>query len=78
MKFEISRVSGCGIGGRPPYPEATKENGRWVMEINTVEELIDVKRKCGEHLIIEDYMSKYGEAPNEIVATITIYDAYRE
>ena len=79
MKFIVSRTSGYDI---KPCEEAvkveltSKEYGHpincWVIEINSLEDLLKFKKECGHDLIIGD--SYYKEIPFEI----EIYDYYRE
>lgn len=79
MKFYVVRTS----GKTPPCEEAKHENvylkrfdGKtietdvWLIELNTLDELMELNKKYGD-IIIEDYWYAEGKA-------IEIYDGYRE
>lgn len=69
MKFQVIRTSQWK--SEKPCEEAVKRNDIWVIELNTLEDLINFVRKYGDVVI---YESMYKEYPY----TIEIYDYYRE
>ena len=76
MKFIVSRTSLWSRDNNDSPCEEAKakrlENNRvWTIEINTLEELINFRKKYGEIILT---ISTYPEIDNEI----EIYDDYRE
>lgn len=71
MECTILRTSDWfGIAPEPPCIGAKKnEEGKWYIEINTLDELIKLSEQCG-HPIIIDPFSNFN--------LLEIYDRYRE
>ena len=65
MKFEITRASHWSK--TKPCKEAVKEDGKWMIEINSLEELMALIEKYDEFII-------YSSEPPSIM----IYDDYIE
>ena len=70
MKYIISRTSHRGNDKIPPCPEAIKEQGEWIIEINSLEELEGFVRTYGA-IVIEKWSGS-----NRL--DLEIYDDYRE
>lgn len=71
MKFEISRASKCFDTGIKPHEKAEldAENKRWVIDINTIEELVNLDSNG----LVLNPENQYNSLP-----TIMIYDDYIE
>lgn len=73
MKFKIIRTSqifDCEEKHLKPCDEAFLEDGRWLIEIKTLEDLITFTKKYGKIILEKDYCSKE--------VAIEIYDDFRE
>lgn len=84
MKFIVIRTSGRGhVSNTPPVASAAFEtlahmhegrletSGCWTVELNSIEELVDMRMRTGEDLIV----TAFGQAAPP---QIEIYDADRE
>ena len=71
MRFEISKASECFDPDLKPHEKAEldAENKRWVIDINTVEELVNLDSNG----VVVNPDNKYNPLP-----TIMIYDDYIE
>lgn len=89
MIFKISRTSQWFYGeDKPPCDKAfIKEFERymgankiqdkdWFIELNTLEDLLNLKEEIGENIIISDYLFRYNNI--DVEYSIEIYDDYRE
>ena len=56
--------------------DETCDEALYGIEINSLEELLELKRKCGHGLVIQD--NDYYEELTEYKNEITIYDGYIE
>lgn len=65
MKFEILRASDTSSKAPAPCDGAFLEGNEWVIEINTLEELLALQNKVGNDLIVNNKQ-------------IWIYDDYME
>lgn len=63
MEFSIRRTS-TYWRKEPPCDEAVKKDSDWVVQINTLEDLVNFSHKYGQLILNEDF--------------IEIYDDYRE
>lgn len=68
MKFTIWRAS----GDNSPIEGAEKGEGKQIININSLEELMALKKRLGSDLILGDTM--FGDADGDIL----IYDDYVE
>lgn len=71
MRFEISRASEFFNPEKKPHEKAEldAENKRWIIDINTVEELVNLDSNG----VVVNQENKYNPLP-----TIIIYDDYLE
>jgi len=71
MKFTIERTSDWG-GEQAPCQAAQRDGDYWVIEIETLEDLLKLRDETGDDLIVgRAYAAK--DMPS-----IEIYDTYRE
>lgn len=70
MKFLITRVSNTYQSSQP-CENAILENDEWIIELNSLEDLIELLNTVREQLIIKP---KY----NNKINSILIYDDYNE
>jgi hypothetical protein len=71
MRFNISLGSDYR-GVKQPCEGAVKENNKWFVEVNTLEELLVLCSKVGTDLVLSEC-----NAPNDFWS-LTIYDDYLE
>jgi len=73
MKMKIYRTSGIFARERKkPYENAIQaDDGSYVIEVNTLEELLEVANNTEKRLVIETYNDPQ-------LPSIEIYDEYRE
>lgn len=89
MIFNIYRTSNFAVSeDKPPCDKAfIKEFERhvgadkiqdrdWFIELNTLEDLLNLKEETGEDVIISDSLLRYNNINVEY--SIEIYDSYRE
>ena len=70
MKFLIARVSNS-YKSTQPCENAILENDEWIIELNSLEDLIELMETLGENLIIKPKF-------NNDINSILIYDDYIE
>lgn len=75
MKFIVIRTSGCYTEGEiSPCENAVFDNQEkaWIIEINSIDELLSVLKKCNHDIIISP------KAYNSELPCLEIYDDWRE
>jgi hypothetical protein len=80
MTFEIRRAKYTGFGGidKKPCKGAFKENDKWYIEIDSLEELIELlEREDPSHGLIIGY-NNHNDMINDKDIDIMIYDDYLE
>ena len=80
MIFEIKRTSQWFFDkNRPPCDGAFSKDNCWVIELNTLEDLLNFQNEIGEEIVIGNLNDSFGENKDTgIKHYIEIYDDYRE
>lgn len=77
MIFNIYRTNNFVFSEkRPPCDKAFIKEKDWFVELNTLEDLLNLKEEIGEDVIISDYPFRCNNIGVE--HSIEIYDDYRE
>ena len=78
MIFEVERTSQWVFDkNRPPCDSAFSKNNCWLIELNTLEDLLNFQNEIGEEIIIKDNFP-WKNNNIEVKHSIEIYDNYRE
>ena len=80
MIFEVERTSQWVFDkNRPPCDSAFSKNNCWLIELNTLEDLLDFQSEVGEDIIISNLNDSFKEIKDTGAKyCIEIYDDYRE
>ena len=79
MIFKVKRTSQWLFDiNRSPCDGAFIKDNWWVIELNTLEDLLSFQNKVGEEIIIGDTDTFFGANDMGVKYYIEIYDDYRE